>query len=52
MLLEEMDKSYLRYMANYPLDKGGNGEHTRERHMCRYFSEVLSIGALLLQCAR
>ena len=24
----------------------------RERHMCRYFSQVLSIGALLLQCPR
>ena len=24
----------------------------RERHMCRYFSQVLSIGAPLLQCAR
>ena len=23
-----------------------------ERHMCRYFSQVLSIGAPLLQCAR
>ena len=31
--------------------EGVTHDKVRERHMCRYFSQVLSIGGPLLQCA-